>query len=313
MLRTKFPSYYMPIPAFYCDHFQLPLPAGHTFPMVKYRKLRDRLATAEVASQLEFTVPDAATDNQLALVHDPDYIAELKSGSLDPIAQKRIGFPWSEQMVERSRRSTGATIAAARAALHNRYALNLAGGTHHAFADHGQGYCVFNDVAVAIRVLQQEGLAERCVVIDCDVHQGNGTAHIFRNDDSVFTFSMHADRNFPHKKCNGDLDIALPTGTEDDEYLERLEHAVRKQIPLVHCEMVFYVSGADAFLGDCLGKLKLTKEGLRRRDELLFDIFRQLCVPVVTMMGGGYAKDVDDIVDIHENTVRTVLSAASRT
>jgi acetoin utilization deacetylase AcuC-like enzyme len=302
----------MPIPAYYSDQFVLPLPDGHTFPMAKYRKLRQRLLASEVALQLYFSVPEAATDEQLLLVHRPEYLTGLKSGELESIAQKRIGFPWSEQMVERSRRSTGATIAAARAAMQSRYALNLAGGTHHAFADHGQGYCVFNDVAVAIRVLQQEGLGERFVVIDCDVHQGNGTAHIFQADDSVYTFSMHADRNFPHKKCNGDLDIALPTGTSDDEYLGKLVNAVRKQIPLVHCDMVFYISGADPYQGDSLGKLSLSKEGLKKRDELIFNTVEQLCIPVVTMMGGGYADDVEDIVDIHENTVGVILAAAGR-
>jgi acetoin utilization deacetylase AcuC-like enzyme len=210
-------------------------------------------------------------------------------------------------MVERSRRSTGATIGAARAALDNSVGVHLAGGTHHAFPDRGQGFCVFNDVAVAVRVLQTEGLIRRAVVIDLDVHQGNGTASIFANDPSVFTFSMHGERNFPFAKCDSDLDIGLPDETNDESYLTILRDAVQNQLPLANTDIVFYLAGADPYEHDRFGKLKLTKAGLAERDRLVFALCRRHQLPLTVIMAGGYAKSVEDEVEIKATTVATLL------
>jgi acetoin utilization deacetylase AcuC-like enzyme len=219
--------------------------------------------------------------------------------------QRRIGFPWSPEMVERSRRSVGATIAAARAALDDGVAANLAGGTHHSFADRGEGFCVFNDVAVAARVLQSDGGARRIAIIDLDVHQGNGTAAIFAGDASVFTFSMHGEKNFPFRKETGDLDVPLPDGTGDIEYLESLRHHLDAVLNRHQPDFVFYLAGADPYEGDRLGRLKLTIAGLRARDEFVFSCCHQRRLPVAVSMSGGYAADVNAIITIHANTIRT--------
>lgn len=289
---------------FFSDIFELPLHPGHRFPMSKYRLLRDRVAEFAVENGIEIAPAEPATDEQFLLVHDHDYFQRVLAGELSDLEVRRIGFPWSPELVDRSRRSTGATIAAARAALNDGVAVNLAGGTHHAFADRGQGYCVFNDVAVAIRVLQKEGHLDRAVIVDCDVHQGNGTAAIFHGDDQVFTFSMHGDRNFPFSKVPSDLDIALPDGTADDQYLELLEEALENILPLKTADVVFYLAGADAYEGDRLGRLKLTKAGLGRRDRLVFSRCWSLGLPVIVVMAGGYAEDVEQTVAIHAQTVR---------
>lgn len=296
---------------FFSDIFELPLRPGHRFPMSKYRLLRDRVAEFAVEHAIEITPAEPATDEQFLLVHDREYLRRVVAGELTELEMRRIGFPWSPQLVDRSRRSTGATISAARAAFVDGVAVNLAGGTHHAFADRGQGYCVFNDVAVAIRVLQQERLLRRAVIIDCDVHQGNGTAALFDGDDKVFTFSMHGDRNFPFSKVPSDLDIALPDGTADAEYLDLLEEALENLLPLNEADAVFYLAGADAFEGDRLGRLKLTKTGLEQRDRLVFSNCRDRGLPIVVVMAGGYAEDVDQTVAIHATTVRVASEFAS--
>ncbi|MDP1568704.1 MAG: histone deacetylase [Vicinamibacterales bacterium] len=289
--------------AYYSDHFVLPLPDGHKFPMAKYARLRARLLADGIVAEGDLHEAPAATWQDLELAHTPAYVAAVAGGTLPREVERRIGFPWSPQMVERSRRSVGATIAAAISALEDGVAANLAGGTHHAFADRGEGFCVFNDVAVAARRLQRDRLATRVLVVDCDVHQGNGTAAIFRDDPSVFTFSMHGAHNFPFRKEASDLDVALDDGTGDEAYLELLERHLDEVLAYQRPDVVFYLAGADPYEGDRLGRLKLTIDGLRRRDEIVLDRCRRL--PVALSMSGGYAHDLDAIVTIHANTIRT--------
>lgn len=278
--------------------------------MSKYRLLRERIAGCHFASQCELLIPPAATDSQLTLVHTEDYVDAVKTGVLTDLQIRRIGFPWSKKMVERSRRSTGASIAAARRAIVDGVSANLAGGTHHSFADSGQGYCVFNDACVAAKVVQREtDSVQRVLIVDCDVHQGNGTASITRDDNSVFAFSMHCDKNYPFKKTNGDFDIALPEKTNDDEYLEQLENALADIARLFDPDFVFYLAGADPFEGDRLGLLSLTKKGLRSRDELVLEFCNSQGLPVALSMAGGYAPDCQDIVDIHFGTIEAALTA----
>lgn len=286
---------------FYSDTFELPLPPTHRFPMAKYGRLRQRISEADLNVQL--CIPPAATDEQLLRVHTAGYLQKVKAGDLTRLEQRRIGFPWSEKMVERSRRSTGATIAAALAAASDSMAFNLAGGTHHAFADSGQGYCVFNDTCVAARELQHQQLANRILILDCDVHQGNGTAAITQSDASIFSLSMHCSKNFPFQKTDGDLDIALPPGTEDTAYLDALQQTLEPVYEQFSPEFVFYLAGADPFVGDRLGQLSLTAEGLQNRDRMVFDFFGDRSVPVATCMAGGYAPEIDQIVDLHFATV----------
>ena len=292
---------------FFSDTFELPLFPNSRFPIDKYRQLRERLQASVHRDRFTFRVPTPATDDQLLLVHTSEYLDKLKQGAHSPVDHQRIGFPWSEELVERSRRSTGGTIAAARAALVDGVGVHLAGGTHHAFPDRGQGYCVFNDVAVAIRVLQAEALISRAVVIDLDVHQGDGTAAIFADSTNVFTFSMHGAGNFPPDKCASDLDIALPDGTGDELYLAALREALADSLPLAKADVVFFLAGADPYEGDRFGKLKLSKEGLRTRDGLVWSACRAHSLPVAVVMAGGYAKSIDDIVDIHAATVSSLL------
>lgn len=296
--------------AFYSDHFVLPLPDGHKFPMAKYSRLRERVvAHGLVPIDCLAEAPPASWDD-LRLVHTPEYVHAVATGTLPAEVQRRIGFPWSPGMVERSRRSVGATIAAARAALTDGLAVNLAGGTHHAFADRGEGYCVFNDVAVAARVLQRDHEVGRIAVVDCDVHQGNGTAAIFKDDLTVFTFSMHGANNFPFRKEISDLDVDLEDGTGDEEYLDVLAAHLETVWQRHRPEFAFYLAGADPYEGDRLGRLKLTIAGLRARDELVLGRCRQLGLPVAISMSGGYAPDIEAIVTIHANTVAVAAALA---
>lgn len=290
---------------FYTDVFVLPLPAGHRFPMEKYSRLREALLASGEFSPDDFHLPDAASDLELGRAHDPDYIQAVSGGRLSEKAQKAIGFPWSPGMVERSRRSAGATIAACRAALAEGVAANLAGGTHHAFRDRGEGFCVFNDAAVAARAMQAEGRAERILVVDCDVHQGNGTASILRGDDSIFTFSIHGARNYPFDKEASDLDIELPDGCSDAAYLLRLEEGLHTAFDLARPDLVIYLAGADPYHDDRLGRLGLSFAGLAERDRRLFGHCRQRQLPVAIAMAGGYARQIDDTVTIHATTIRS--------
>jgi acetoin utilization deacetylase AcuC-like enzyme len=289
---------------FYSDHFVLPLPPGHRFPMGKYARLRERvLHSADFAAAC--AVPPVASDAELLRVHDPAYLHRVVSGTLSEAEQRAIGFPWTPQMVERSRRSSGATIAACRAALEEGTAANLAGGTHHAFRDRGEGYCVFNDSAVAARAMQAEGRARRVLVIDCDVHQGNGTAAIFRDDPTVFTFSIHGANNFPFAKEASDLDVELADGTADREYLEALSAGLDQAFRRADADLAIYLAGADPYHDDRLGRLALTKQGLLNRDRLVLEACAAARLPVAVSMAGGYARDVEDTVDIHYATIET--------
>ncbi len=294
--------------AFYTDHFVLPLPDGHTFPMTKYSRLRELVIAEGIIAPGDLRVPDAATREQLERVHTRRYVDAVFDGTLDAREQRRIGFPWSPMMAERARRSVGATIAAARQALVDGASANLAGGTHHSFADHGEGYCVFNDVAVATRDLQDRHGISRVLIVDLDVHQGNGTAAIFADDPAVITLSIHAASNFPFRKEQSDIDIELPDGTGDLEYLAVLDEALDDGFRHARPEMVFYVAGADPYEGDRLGKLALSIEGLRERDERVFAATAAHSAPVVVTMAGGYCADVDVIARIHANTLREAVS-----
>jgi acetoin utilization deacetylase AcuC-like enzyme len=288
---------------FYSDTFVLPLPEGHRFPMAKYSALRERIVAEESVSTEDVLEAPQASWQDIRLVHSVDYTEAIEQGTLPREAQRRIGFPWSPQMVERARRSVGATLAASHAAMREGMAANLAGGTHHAFADRGEGFCVFNDVAVAARVLQRDRNVQRIAVIDCDVHQGNGTAAIFRDDPAVFTLSMHGAKNYPFKKERSDLDVELEDGTSDEPYLAKLAHSL--DVAFAHKpEVVFYLAGADPYEGDRLGRLKLTIDGLARRDAAVLERCRMERVPTVITMSGGYAHDVNAIVTIHANTIR---------
>jgi acetoin utilization deacetylase AcuC-like enzyme len=296
------------VKTYYTDSFVLPLPAGHRFPMEKYRLLRERVAASGLVAPEELCVPEPAGDAQLTLVHDPDYVARVSSGQLSERELRRIGFPWSPALVERSRRSVGATIAAARAALADGFGASLAGGTHHAYADHGEGYCVFNDVAVAARVLQAEGRARRVLVLDCDVHQGNGTAAIFAGDPSVFTFSIHGARNFPFHKERSDLDIALPDEAGDELFLGALAEGLERALASARADVAIYLAGADPFAGDRLGRLAVSKAGLAERDRLVLARCRAAGLPVAITMSGGYARELGDTVDIHYQTLATAAA-----
>ncbi|GIZ50617.1 histone deacetylase family protein [Noviherbaspirillum aridicola] len=295
--------------AFYSDHYVLPLPAGHRFPMQKYRLLRD--AVRETVPGVELQEAPAATDGVLALAHHPDYIDRVSRGTLSDSEQKAIGFPWTPQMVERSRRSAGATIAACRAALSEAVALNLAGGTHHAHAEHGEGFCVFNDAAVAARLMQAERRARHVAIVDLDVHQGNGTASILANDESVFTLSLHGERNYPFRKACSDLDVALADGTGDEAYLAALHAALQNMLDRFQPQLFIYLAGADAHEGDRLGRLKLSMAGLAARDRMVFDSARGRGIPVAVAMAGGYGKNIQDTVAAHLQTVRIASDYAS--
>jgi acetoin utilization deacetylase AcuC-like enzyme len=288
---------------FYSDTFVLPLPDGHRFPMSKYSRLRERLLQERIVAPDDLHEAPRAGWDDLRLVHTSEYLGAVESGTLPREAQRRIGFPWSPEMVERARRSVGATIAAAEVALDESSAANLAGGTHHAFADRGEGYCVFNDVAVASRVLQRDHGVTRVAVVDCDVHQGNGTAAIFEHDASVFTLSLHGARNFPFRKERSNLDVELEDDTGDEPYLASLAHSLDVVLAF-RPEVVFYLAGADPYEGDRLGRLKLSINGLKRRDQLVLERCGDARLPVIITMSGGYAPDVDAIVTIHANTIR---------
>ncbi len=295
---------------FYATQFVLHLPPGHRFPMAKYQMLRDRLAAEVPQARLMQAWP--ASDGELALAHTPGYIRAISDGSVDPRILREIGFPWSEAMAERARRSVGATIAACRAALREGVAANIAGGTHHAYADKGGGFCVFNDAAVAARLMQaewgrQRGKPLHVAVIDLDVHQGNGTAAIFRHDPTVFTLSMHGQKNFPFRKEPSDLDIDLPDGCADQAYLEALEGALAELERRFEPGLVIYLAGADPHEGDRLGRLKLSWDGLEARDRRVFDWAFQRRLPLAFAMAGGYGHRIEDTVQAQVHTYQVAL------
>lgn len=276
--------------------------------MAKYGMLRDRVVESGLASEANLKVPAAATDEVLLTVHDPEYLERVTLGSLSTQEVRRIGFPWSPGLVERSRRSVGGTLATCRAALEEGVSMNLSGGTHHAFPDHGEGFCVFNDVAVAARAMQKEGRVRRVVILDLDVHQGNGTAFIFRGDPTVFTFSLHGANNYPFRKEASDLDMELPDGASDELYLAAAGRGIEKALELSGAEMALYLAGADPYRGDRLGRLGVSKAGLATRDRMVLEACRSRGIPVAVVMSGGYAPDIDDTVDIHLATARAAAA-----
>ena len=274
--------------------------------MSRYRLLREAVISEGIVGEDQLRIPPAATDEELLLVHSADYIERVTRGTLSRDEVRRIGFPWTPEMVERSRRSTGATIAATQTALESGLGINLAGGTHHAFRDRGAGYCVFNDVAVAIRLHQARGQLRRAVVIDLDVHQGDGTASIFRDDPDVFTASLHGRKTFPCRKQQGSFDLELEPNTGDEAYLRAVDELL-SSLPDSSFDIAYFLAGADPFAGDVLGGMAVTQAALRQRDQKVFDWCRQRRVPLVLTMAGGYAHDVRDIVAIQANTVRSAI------
>ena len=284
--------------------YVFPLPADHRFPIEKYARLRERVVEENVVPRESVHEPMRAPLDALRLVHTDDYVERFCAGQLSSGELRQLGFPWSPSLVERSLRAVGGTIAAARAALDDGIAMNLAGGTHHAFADHGEGFCVFNDVAVATRLLRRDAQVRRIAIVDLDVHQGNGTNAIFADDPDVFTFSMHGGRNYPFRKVAGSLDIELADGTGDDEYLALLDDALPRVLARAEADFVFYLAGADPHEGDRLGRLRLTFDGLARRDAMVIDRCREVGIPVAITIAGGYGFDIADTVRIHLQTVR---------
>ncbi|MCA1591556.1 MAG: histone deacetylase [Acidobacteria bacterium] len=288
---------------FYTPRYYADIGEGHVFPIRKFELVRERLLHEGTLLPSEIVEPQPASIEDVLLVHTEDYVTRLRAGTLTPRELRRLGLPWSKGLVRRSFLAAGGTISAARRALEEGIGSNLAGGTHHSFPDRGEGFCVLNDVAIAIRQLRRDGLIRRAAVVDCDVHQGNGTATIFAEDSTVFTFSMHGAKNYPLFKARSTLDVELPDGTADDAYLETLA----RQLPRVFAhepDIVFYLGGADPFAGDKLGRLALTIPGLRARDEFVLRECRDANVPAVTVMSGGYAVDISDTVEIHCNTIR---------
>jgi acetoin utilization deacetylase AcuC-like enzyme len=289
--------------------FTVPLPAGHRFPIAKYARIRDEIVSRGLLPRQAIEEPDRADRWALELVHTPPYADAVIAGTLSPAEVRRLGFPWSPDLRERSLRTVQGTLEAARDALETGLGINLAGGTHHAYPGHGEGFCVFNDVAIAIRVLQREGRLGRAAVVDLDVHQGNGTAHIFTDDPDVFTFSMHGARNYPFRKERSALDVELDDGCEDAAYLAVLDAHLGPVLDAAGPELVFYLGGADPYVHDRFGRLGLTIAGLLERDRRSFEAFRHRGVPVVLTLAGGYARELEDVVTIQANTVGAALAA----
>lgn len=288
---------------YYSDHYTLELPAHNRFPMGKYRLLRDYLLEHGILAPTELKVSPLATPDLLALAHTAEYIEAMRDGSVGVDILKRIGFPWSPQLYQRSCATVGGAVAAAMSALRDGIAGNLAGGTHHAHTDRGEGYCVFNDIAVATRLLQRDGIAQRIAIIDLDVHQGNGNSSILIDDPGVFVFSMHGEKNYPFKKVASHLDIALPTGAGDDLYLSELTRGML-EVERFEPDFIFYQMGVDPLKEDALGKLELTFEGLMARDERVLRFAKTVGVPVSLALGGGYAKPIELTVEAYANTYR---------
>lgn len=294
----------MPLHAWSSAKYSFPLPEGHRFPIAKYAMLRERVIGEGIVAPDTMHDPARATFEDLRLVHTADYVERFTEGRLKPEEERKLGFPWSEALVERSYRAAGGTSDAARFALDHGIAMNLAGGTHHAFPDHGEGFCVFNDVAVAIRALQRDKRIRRALIVDLDVHQGNGTHAVFADDDSVFTFSMHGDRNYPFHKVAGTVDVDLRDRMGDDEYVDLLTGVLPNIIARSRADLVVYLAGADPHENDRLGRLSLTFDGLARRDSFVLEQCREVGLPVVITIAGGYGKSIDDTVQAHVNTAR---------
>jgi len=295
----------------YCsDHFVFPLPADHRFPVEKYALLRKRIIDSGLATPEDLVSPRAAMLVDLLRVHDPKYIHRLQNGELSDKEMRRIGFPWSPQLVERTIRSAGATIEACTAALGEGVAVCLSGGTHHAFRDRGEGYCILNDSAVASEAIRAKGYVDKVLIIDCDVHQGNGTASILADNPHVFTFSIHGKNNFPYRKERSDLDIALADGTGDAQYLKALKDGLDSAFARSQAALVIYLAGADPYVDDRFGRLSLSKAGLAERDRVVLHYCRMAGAAVVVTMSGGYARKIEDSIDIHFRTFALALRMA---
>lgn len=299
-------------PVYYSDRYAVPLPPKHPFPILKYALLRRALLDSRTIQPQQLQEPEPVTREQLCLAHEERYVLRVLNGALSAQEVRRIGLPWTPQLVMRSRCSVGGTVLAARAALRDGLAGNLAGGTHHAHADYGSGYCTFNDVAVAVKMLHQENRAERILIVDLDVHQGDGTARIFAKDERVFTFSMHGARNFPFRKAQSDLDIPLPDGTQDAAYLAQLDAHLPRIFERAKPDLVFYLAGADPLHNDRLGRLGLSLEGLKVRDERVVGACGQRGIPLVLTLSGGYGQPIEDTVAAHVNTYRVVCEVLVR-
>jgi acetoin utilization deacetylase AcuC-like enzyme len=289
----------MDLPLIYHPGYVAPLPSTHRFPMVKFQRLHELLIRSGVAQVHQFHEPSAAERSAIELIHTPDYVLRYCTGTLEAKAQRRIGLPWSHALMERTCLAVGGTILTAKLAMQHGMACNTAGGTHHAFPSYGSGFCIFNDLAIATRVLQREGLAQRILILDLDVHQGDGTALIFQHDDRVFTFSMHCEANFPGRKQASDLDVPLPTGMEDDDYLQTLDRYLPDLLRQVNPDLVLYDAGVDPHISDRLGKLALTDHGLFCREMQVLDTCVAQGYPVACVIGGGYSDDFDALVYRH--------------
>jgi acetoin utilization deacetylase AcuC-like enzyme len=300
----------LPLHCWTSARYSITLPPGHRFPIEKYALLRDAVIASGLVSADSLHEPARASVDDIRLVHTERYVRAIVDGTVSENEQRRIGLPWSQSLVERSFRAVGGTCEAATAALDRGVTMNLAGGTHHAFPDHGEGFCVFNDVAVAIRSLQRAGRITRATIVDLDVHQGNGTHAIFAGDPTVFTFSMHGGKNYPFHKVAGSLDVELPDGTADDFYLDTLANVLPRVIAQSAPDLVIYLAGADPHEGDRLGRLHLTFEGLARRDAMVLDACRTVGIPVAITIAGGYGRNIADSVAVHANTVRIAAGFA---
>jgi acetoin utilization deacetylase AcuC-like enzyme len=289
----------MMIPIVYHPHYVAPLPQGHRFPMIKFQKLYELLLKDGILTPENLYQPEIPDQSLLELVHTPDYIENYCQGTLDTKAQRRIGLPWSPELVRRTCTAVGGTILTAKLALEYGIACNTAGGTHHAFPDFGSGFCIFNDLAIAARVLQKWGLVKQVLIVDLDVHQGDGTAFIFQNDPKVFTFSMHCEINFPSRKQTSDLDVPLPEGLDNDGYLQILANYLPDLLSQVKPDLVLYDAGVDTHVGDRLGKLALTDEGIYRRERQVLSTCRAGGYPVACVIGGGYAEEMESLVYRH--------------
>jgi len=288
--------------------YKHPLPEGHRFPMMKYELLPQQLIYEGTCTQSNFFEPEIPNDKHIVAIHDPEYFYDLLNMMISAKMSRKIGFPISEDLVERERIIADGTLKACDFALQYGISMNIAGGTHHAFSDHGEAFCMLNDQAIGAKYLLNKGLAKKILIVDLDVHQGNGTAEIFQNDTNVFTFSMHGKSNYPFKKEKSDLDISLPKGTDDKSYLSILKENLPKLIDTVQPDFIFYLSGVDVLESDKLGTLSLTLEGCKLRDQFVLEVCRNLKIPVQCSMGGGYSEDIKIIVEAHANTFRLAQS-----
>jgi acetoin utilization deacetylase AcuC-like enzyme len=293
----------------YSDQYDLNL-GNHVFPSIKYRLIKEEVLRDHVAGPEDFVEPAAAADEDVALVHDREYIRKLQTGKLSYLEILRLEIPYSPELVRAAWLCAGGSILAGRLALQDAVTVNIGGGFHHAYPDHGEGFCVLNDIAIAIRRLQKDQAIERAMTVDCDVHQGNGTAAIFAGDHSVFTLSIHQENNYPYPKPPSTLDINLRDRAEDAEYLRELEKGLESALGEFHPDLIFYVAGADPYRDDQLGGLKLSLEGLERRDRLVFEKARAKKIPVAVTLAGGYARRVEDTIQIHTNTIRVAKEFA---